>query len=358
MGILVKDRELKKQLLKKQDLRLADFNYSTTVTKLLNIIESIKGDEETHDIKGKNDPSVSIIICTYNRGPLLKRCLASLYEMDYTDFEIIVVNGPSRDNTDEILREFDNIRVVKQQTLNGLSNARNLGINEAKGEIIAFIDDDAVAERSWLRVLMSSYEDHRVGGVGGPVFDITGQWYQFKNGYISKSARATFISDYDHEYNDPKGPYYNYIMGANSSFRKRTLVDAGAFDGNIRYYLDETDVCVRVIKKGYRIVHNPMAIVYHEMAEGHNRKSQYDVNYREIMKNIVYFTIKNFGNELSSYTLRPIISLKNWVNDDIMFLMQKKIGAGKFIDILRKLVVGVVAGYIEGIKYRLNPRIE
>lgn len=366
VDLVVCDEGLRKRLIDKQDERLKELDISVTVQKLYGILEEIANKPAVRQLDncqprrsgqtGVVDPFVSVIICTYNRGPHLKRCLESLYHLDYVNFEIIVVNGPSSDNTKAILSEYPDVRVVDQKKLNGLSFARNLGIKAACGDIVAFIDDDAVAHRSWLTSLVSSYKDPGVGGAGGPVFDLTGQWYQFRNGYVSKNATATFHSELDHDYNDPRGPVYNYIMGANASFRRDVLDAVGMFDENIRYYLDETDVCVRVIMAGHRIVHNSTAIVYHEMAEGHNRRSQYDVNYREIMKNIVYFTIKNFRKDLTSYTLRPLASLKKWLFDDVHFLRTGKVTPSQFLRILIKLATGTLDGYLAGLKYAYNHR--
>lgn len=292
---------------------------------------------------------VSVIICTYNRAKYLERCIESLKKQTYPDFEIIVVNGPSNDATDYVLNKYPDIRVVKQKELNGLSFARNLGIEASNGEIVAFIDDDAAADNKWIKYLVEAYIDDSVGGVGGPVFDITGNWYQFNNGYISKEGIPSFIHDDDLKYNNPKGRFFNYIMGTNSSFRKSILYEIGLFDEKIRYYLDETDVCVRVIQSGYKIRHIKDAIVFHEMVEGHNRKSPWDLNWFEIIKNVIYFTIKNFGDDFSSFTLRPAKSLFWWLKYFIPPYLRKEISLKQLFDIYLKLVKGVIIGYKDGL---------
>ena len=237
---------------------------------------------------------VSVVICTYNRAEYLKRCIESLKSQTYIYFEIIVVNGPSIDETNQVLEKYPEIQVLKQQTLSGLSYARNMGIKASNGEIIAFIDDDAVADKNWIKFLIDGYTDESIGGAGGPVLDITGKWHQFKNGYISKAGIPSFIQENDLNYNDQKGVFLNNLMGTNSSFRRNALLKIGLFDENIKYFFDETDVCVRIIMHGYKIKHLDNAIVFHEMTEGHNRKSPYDLNWSEIMKNSIYFIVKNF----------------------------------------------------------------
>jgi glycosyltransferase involved in cell wall biosynthesis/GT2 family glycosyltransferase len=297
-------------------------------------------------------PFVSVIVCTYNRDHYLDACLLSLKRQVYERFEVIVVNGPSEDMTDSVLDKYPEIKVVRQEALNGLSYARNLGIHHSRGEIIAFLDDDAVADRYWIHDLVLGYINDTIGGVGGPVFDSSGKWHQFKNGYISKSGIPTFINEHDRNYNDPSGAYLNYIMGTNASFRRDALYKAGLFDPEIRYYLDETDVCVRVIQAGYTIRHIDDAIVYHEMAEGHNRASPYDVNYLEIVKNVMYFILKNFRGEVRSYFLRPFEAMIYWMKIDFGHYISKNITFKQCVSIAIKIIKGAFLGYLKGLRLK------
>ena len=95
----------------------------------------------------KVKPLASVVICTYNRADYLKKCLDSMLNQTCDNFEVIVVNGPSTDNTEEVLKKYP-FRVIQQKEKGGLSAARNLGIEEARGEIIAFIDDDGIADET------------------------------------------------------------------------------------------------------------------------------------------------------------------------------------------------------------------
>ncbi|MCG7848372.1 MAG: glycosyltransferase, partial [ANME-2 cluster archaeon] len=299
-------------------------------------------------------PQVSIIVCTYNRVAYLKKCLDSLQKLNYPNYEIIVVNGPSTDKTDDLLSDYCDIKNLNQPKLNGLSVARNIGIKASSGEIIAFIDDDAVADANWLTCLAEEYKDESVGGVGGLVYDITGSWLQFKNGFINKCGIPTFIVDNAPNFNDKGGYNFNYIMGTNSSFRKSTLVKVGCFDKNIKYYADEAELCVRIIKSGEKIIHTSKAKVFHGMVEGHNRKSPYDLNWSEIMKNVIYFTLKNFRGDFSSYTFRPTKSLYWWLKYFIHPYFNKDISLKQLFDIYLKLVIGAMNGYISGLKVSVN----
>jgi glycosyltransferase involved in cell wall biosynthesis len=146
-------------------------------------------------------------------------------------------------------------------------------------------------------------------------------------------------------------------MGTNSSFKKDVLYEVGLFDRNIKYYLDETDVCVRVIKSGYKVKHIDDAIMCHEMIEGHNRKSSYDLNWTEIMKNVIYFTLKNFRSEFSSYTVRPVQSLFWWLKNFIPPYLNKDVSLKQLLGIYYQLIKGALKGYRYGLKVNGNSNI-
>lgn len=292
--------------------------------------------------------SISVVICTYNRAIILERCIESLKIQTYPIFEIIVVNGPSTDETDKVLEKYQEIKIVNERKLNGLSFARNLGIKEANGEIIVFIDDDSVADKNWIKYLVEGYTDESIGGVGGIVLNMVDNSNQFKNGYISRAGIPSFINENDLDYNDPKGNFFNYIMGTNSSFKKKLLDEIGLFDEQIKYYLDEADVCVRVIRSGHKIKHVQDAIVFHEMAEGHNRKSPGDINWYEIMKNSIYFTMKYFKDDFSSYTTRPAKSMVRWMKHSSYLYLKGDISILKFFMIFIYLIKGTITGFKEG----------
>ncbi len=293
---------------------------------------------------------VYVVVCTYNRAEYLEKCIESLKKQTYPNFETIVVDGPSTDGTYQVLKKHSDIKLIKQEKLNGLSSARNLGIKASNGEIIAFIDDDSVADENWIKNMVEGYTDDSIGGVGGSVYDMDGNCCQFKNGYVSKAGIPSLIQENDLNLNNPRGGLFNYITGTNASFRKHVLYKAGLFDEYIKYYLDETDVCVRVIlKSGYKIKHVNNAIVFHASADGHNREPPYYINWSEIMKNNVYFILKNFQGEPSSYFFRPVRSLLDWSKRGIYLYTSKNLSLIQLLDIHRKLVYGAFRGYKDGL---------
>jgi|GEM_PF-2628695 len=295
-------------------------------------------------------PFVSAVICTYNRAKYLDRCIESLKNQNYPNLEIIVVNGPSTDETDVILQKYPELKLIRQNKLNGLSFARNLGIDASKGDIVAFIDDDAIADPNWIKFLVEGYDYELIGGVGGLVYGPQKTHLQFDRGIINKCAAPTPIRDEDSLLK--KDEFY-IIMGTNSSFRKDILKEVGGFDPYFRYYHDESDLCVRIAQKGYKIVYKKDAFVIHDMVEGHNRKSLYDLNWAEIMKNSIYFILKNFRGEFLSYSIRPAKALHGWMKYFYDVYRKKDISLKQLSGIYLKLFNGAIKGYTDGIKITL-----
>ena len=120
----------------------------------------------------KNFPQkVSVIIPVYNRERTIEKCIQFLLNLDYPKerIEIIFVDS-STDNTPRILSKYNGSNIiVLYQKKQGISPARNLGIENSNGEIIAFIDSDCFADRKWLKNLIKVFSNEQIGGVGGNI---------------------------------------------------------------------------------------------------------------------------------------------------------------------------------------------
>jgi hypothetical protein len=137
----------------------------------------------------------SIIINTYNRAAYLKRLLPGLTHLRDVDFEVVVVNGPSTDDTAALLASYaDRIKVVDCPSRN-LSHSRNLGIAAAAGEVVVFIDDDALpGDADWLARYVAAFRDGdaRLGALGGPVWHRDTDRYEFNGGVTSDYGEQVF----------------------------------------------------------------------------------------------------------------------------------------------------------------------
>lgn len=220
-------------------------------------------------------PSVSVVINTLNRCAHLEDALRSLRNLDYPNFEVIVVNGPSTDATEAVLSAWQGNVKLERCGLPNLSMSRNVGIRAASGDIVAFIDDDAVPHPRWLTNIIPYFSDHRVGAVGGYTIDNTGVRLQAGKTICDRFGNAYYVDEWFDERAlcRPGTPYYRSLLGTNSAFRRSILQDIGGFDETFAYLLDETDVCLRIIDAGYRVLYEPNALVFHQYAPSAIRDS-------------------------------------------------------------------------------------
>ena len=246
---------------------------------------------------------VSVVICTYNRADYLKKCLDSMHDQNYDNFEVIVVNGPSTDETENLLKKYP-FKVIQQKEKSGLSAARNLGIRTAKGEIIAFIDDDAVADKDWLDELTRVYTTEDIVSVGGKIAPMwlseRPEWYTDQlGGYLSLLDLSQNIKQIVF----PHCPY-----GCNMSFKKRIFKEIGYFDilmgrTSSKNLLsgEEIDLCKRINERGYKIIYSPKAIVYHQIDSSRLNKAWFK---KHAYWNGITFAISNKKHYGTSYVFK------------------------------------------------------
>ncbi|MDQ2899008.1 MAG: glycosyltransferase, partial [Acidobacteriota bacterium] len=240
-------------------------------------------------------PRVSVVINTFNRGAYIDRCLQSLQKQTYRNFEVVVVNGPSTDDTAKRLESYkDKIRIARTDS-RVLCVSRNIGIREGRGDLIAFLDDDAVAEPNWLRELVFAFADSTVGAVGGMVFRTHGRGVEWRNGTVDRKGNVQMDLPRPGQHWDWDEGRLNTVPGGCCIFRRSALERIGGFDEEIEYYHDETDVVMRLRTAGYRTLHRPRAVVFHEAARSHNRASPRHLNWFVVVKNTLYVPLKNYG---------------------------------------------------------------
>jgi glycogen(starch) synthase len=243
----------------------------------------------------KNDPSISIVINTDNRLSFLKRALCSLRYLDYENFEVCVVYGPSDDGTKEYLARYGNGIKLAACPQRNLSQSRNIGIAIAAGDVVAFIDDDAVPEAEWLTDLAKSYANSEVGAAGGFVYDNTGTAFQAK--FVTTDRRGypnSHWSEAASQRNFPFSAEFPHLLGTNCSFRRSVLIEIGGFDEEYEYFLDETDVCCRINDAAHRIDQRSDAFVHHKYAPSDLRDEMNVVrNWYSLIKNRIYFGMRN-----------------------------------------------------------------
>lgn len=198
-------------------------------------------------------PCVSVVICAYNAERTLDECLESLKTLRYPSYEVIVVNDGSTDGTRAIAERFPAYRLINQENL-GLSAARNVGIREAEGDIVAFTDADCAVDPDWLQFLVDRLCADDFAGVGGPNLPPPeDDWVSDVVACSPGGPTHVLLTDTEAE----------HVPGCNMAFWRNQLLDVGLFDEVFRTAGDDVDICWRLQNEGYRIGYSPAALVWH-----------------------------------------------------------------------------------------------
>jgi glycosyltransferase involved in cell wall biosynthesis len=206
----------------------------------------------------------SVIVPTINRETLIN-CLESLKSQTYKNYEVLVVSFDEKVKEKVLKFGFEFFLSEKASA----SVQRNIGIKNAKGDIIAFIDDDAIANEEWLSQLAKHYEDENVACVGGKVIPnfltkvpdfLKDLPLQIFKGFVGETLLQ---SDQAIPINKP------LLWASNLSVRKNVFNVVGMFDENLGRTIDdlmgeeEIELQERILKKGFKIIYEPNAIVTH-----------------------------------------------------------------------------------------------
>lgn len=213
-------------------------------------------------------PMVSVIVCSYNGGKTLKDCLESLDQVNYPNFEIVLVDDGSKDDTQELVAEYEKARNARAantgeklphflnivQRNMGLSYARNEGARQAKGDIFAYTDSDCMADPDWLYYMVGTLLSGDYVGVGGPnISPPAVDWIQAAVAAAPGGPSHVLLSDVVAE----------HIPGCNMAFHRAAFESVGGFDVEYRKAGDDVDFCWRLQTNGGVIAFSPSAIVWH-----------------------------------------------------------------------------------------------
>tara|TARA_B100001123_G_C15321328_1_gene1028006 strand:+ start:2412 stop:3488 length:1077 start_codon:yes stop_codon:yes gene_type:complete len=209
-------------------------------------------------------PLLSTIICIYNGKKTLDAAINSLLDQNYPkdEYEIILLDDGSSDGSIDICKKYINFNKKNKlkityvyQDNSGLSGARNTGIAVSKGELIAFMDQDAVADKNWLLNIKKAFSDEKTGGIGGRL-----------NLLNDHSKVSKFINIV--RFHQMFGPseYMNDVIGTNMAYNRSVFYKIGGFYEMMKYRGDETNFIIR-LKQSYNISYASNAIVYHPREE-------------------------------------------------------------------------------------------
>jgi GT2 family glycosyltransferase len=199
-------------------------------------------------------PLFSVIICTRNGHARIGRCLRAVLAMEGGNHEVIVVDDGSDDGTgDAVAADFPEVRLIRL-TPSGLSAARNAGAAAARGDILAFTDDDCEPDREWVRRLQRVFDTGRYAAVGGPNLPPTPRSWEEAVVCAAPGAPSHVMLD-DEE--------AEHLPGCNLAVTRAAFQQIGGFDPLFHTAGDDVDFCWRLREAGHRLGFAPGAFVWH-----------------------------------------------------------------------------------------------
>ena len=324
--------------------------------------------------------TISVVICTRNRSDHLKKCVLSILQQSYLPKEIIIVDDASKDDLNVYdffkneflalkyrLSKFINsvdIILVKNKENTGVTASRNTGIKIASGDIVAFLDDDSFAHRSWLKNLVRHYKNEKIVGVGGPVIEIGRRMKTptkhikrlayIKNGRIIDNYRIKRLEDVKFL---PR-KFVPFFVAGNMSFRNYDLLQVKGLDTNLagNASRDATELGYRIRNRG-KLLFEPQAITWHDTAMKGGNRDVINFNLDRFLfylhRNTTYFFFKHFNFK------KAIVLTYHALRTQIKLLQRNKTGLNRdFLKIVNKdnsivsVVIGALTGFYRWIKLR------
>ncbi len=197
-------------------------------------------------------PRVSVVVCSYNGGSTLAQCLESLASLNYPDYEIILVDDGSTDDTRSIAARFPQINAIHQPN-SGLSAARNVGLKAATGSIVAYTDADCLPHPDWLTYLVHKFNRYNAAAVGGP--NLAPPAGRVAACVAAGPGQPMHVLESDQ--------VAEHIPGCNMAFRRAALEAINGFDPQFQRAGDDVDICWRLQAVGCWITFAPSAVVWH-----------------------------------------------------------------------------------------------
>lgn len=204
--------------------------------------------------------AIAVIVPAKNASATLRKCLDSLLSLDYDNYEIIIVDDGSCDDTPQILDGYEG--KIKSISLKraGPSRARNIAVYKTGAEYIAFTDSDCIVDEVWLRELLNGFTGEKIAAVGGRQ-EIPGDETAFGRKVFEFMKKMRFFMDYMRTKNNAiisvnHNPAYN-VMYRKDIFLKAQGFLEGLWPG------EDVELDYRLKKQGYQLRWNPKAVVYH-----------------------------------------------------------------------------------------------
>lgn len=304
--------------------------------------------------------TISVVICTRDRAQSLDRCLSSMMLCDPLPFEILVVDNCSRSNaTRDVVQKYPQVTYLSEPTP-GLDVARNTGIDHARGDIVAFTDDDVVVHPSWIKRIAASFDTPQVAAVTGLVLaaelkteaqNLFETHWGFNRGY-----RVLNYDSYYFEKLKYRGvPAWHIGAGANMAFRRDVFESVGNFDVRLDVGAagcsGDSEFWYRLLAAGLMCRYDPRVIAFHyhrEDMEGLRRQMYYYMRGHAAALLVQFTRHKHWGNLLRLFGSLPLYYAK-------LFLQ----GVRRGFSARHRLMFSECAGLLSGIVFFLkHPRLD
>lgn len=206
------------------------------------------------------NPFISIIIPAKNAQATLKKCVDSILDLNYSNYEVIIINDGSTDETGKILFSCHGIKIVTTSGI-GPSRARNMAVEFARGEFIAFTDADCIVDKDWLEKLIEGFNSApEAAGCGGRQ-DLPADATDFQKKVFLLMNKIGFVTDYMR-----RGENKIIAVSHNASccvmYKKDIFLKAGGFLNDF-WPGEDVELDYKLKKAGCKLVFNPKAVVYH-----------------------------------------------------------------------------------------------
>jgi len=250
-----------------------------------------------HSCINQSRPTISVIIVTRDRTAALERCLEAIAAQTVAPQEVIVVDNSSDQATFDLCQRWTTITYVNKRGRHSITLGRQAGLEHARGDIVAWTDDDARPVPHWIERLLQYFQDPSVGVVGGPqilpasrgapVVPPDSPVGVLRNGCII--GNFTLLPDHVLS--------VEHVMGVNMSFRREAALAQGGFDQFYISDVDDTDITYSFYAAGYRVLYAPDVVVYHDAvsrSRAVGRRFGLRYHYR-MARSTAYFFVRHFG---------------------------------------------------------------
>jgi O-antigen biosynthesis protein len=240
---------------------------------------------------------LTLLLLTCNSAAHLPRCLDCLKNQTYQNFEIILIDNASQDESLAIARKYQgqfNLQIVEQQQNTGFAAANNLGAKMARGEWLVLLNADAFPQPDWLEKLLQAAQMHpeytafssrQLSAENPEILDEAGDTY-----HLSGIATRQYVGFPTQEYGLNTQEVFS-VCAAAAMYRKDAFIESGGFDEDYFAYYEDVDLGFRLRLLGYRALYVASAVVFHVGSASFGRKSEFTTYH--IQRNFVWTYLKN-----------------------------------------------------------------